>query len=125
MLGLAAGDNLLTLLLSDDVPKVVENWPEVAHHTAQRLRTESAAQGGLAVLDQAAATLSKVPRPGQESIGAVVPMILRTPQMRLSLFATIAQFGTPEDVTLDALKIELFFPADATSKGVLEGLALT
>ncbi|MGC1496502.1 MAG: helix-turn-helix domain-containing protein [Sulfitobacter sp.] len=34
MLGLKTGDSLLALLLSDDLPQMVENWPEVAHHTA-------------------------------------------------------------------------------------------
>lgn len=124
MLGLKPGDSVLSLLLSDDLPKVVENWAEVAHHTALRLRTESAAQGGIEALDHAAATLAAVPRPTHASTGTVVPMILRTAQFRLSLFGTIAQFGTPEDATLDALKIELFFPADAQSKTVLEGLAM-
>lgn len=123
MLGMAAGDSMLALLTSDALPQMVENWPEVAHHTALRLRTESTAQGGIAELDRTAATLAAVPRKAQTQLGAVVPMILRTPQFRLSLFATIAQFGTPEDVTLDALKIELFFPADPASKDVLEQLA--
>lgn len=39
---------------------------------------------------------------------------------RLSLFATIAQFGTPEDVTLDDVKVELYFPADAETKAALQ-----
>ncbi|MGC1496503.1 MAG: hypothetical protein WA790_11905 [Sulfitobacter sp.] len=87
------------------------------------MRTESIAQGGIAALDQAAETLAKVERPKHAPTGAVVPMILKTPHLRLSLFATIAQFGTPEDATLDALKIELFFPADEASKAALEHLA--
>ena len=39
------------------------------------------------------------------------------------MFGTIAQFGTPEDVTLDEMKIELFFPADEDTRVALEQLA--
>ncbi len=42
--------------------------------------------------------------------------------MRLSMFTTIAQFGTPEDLTLDDMKIELFFPADAKTAATLTAL---
>ena len=38
------------------------------------------------------------------------------------MFTTIAQFGTPEDLTLDDLKIELFFPADAETAATLKSL---
>jgi hypothetical protein len=41
----------------------------------------------------------------------------------LSLFATISQFGTPEDVTLDDIKIELYFPADAQTENALRAMA--
>ena len=42
--------------------------------------------------------------------------------MRLSMFTTIAQFGTPEDLTLDDMKIELFFPADEATAETLRTL---
>ena len=37
----------------------------------------------------------------------------------LSLFTTLATFGTPRDVTLDELAVELFFPADEATDAVL------
>lgn len=123
MLGVSEGDSLLDLMLSEEMPQVIENWPEVAHHTAQRLRTESAAQGGVDRLEQAAGHLSRVPAPRARSLGPVVPTIYRSGTMRLALFATIAQFGTPEDLLLDDLKIELFFPADAGTENMLRALA--
>ena len=43
--------------------------------------------------------------------------------MRLSLLATIAQFGTPGDLLLDDLKIEPYFPADEESTQMLKGMA--
>lgn len=122
LMGLQQGDSLLRVLLSDALPPLVENWPEVAHHTALRLRTESAALGGVDTLERAATHLAQVPRRTHHQTGAVVPMILNTGALRLSLFATIAQFGTPEDVFLDELKIELFFPTDDASKTTLEAM---
>ena len=123
--GLSEGDSLLDLMMSDAVPPLIENWPEVAHHASMRLRTESAAQGGVAELDRAADRLARVvgPRPHQAS--PVVPTIFRTGDLRLSLFGTIAQFGAPEDLTLDDLKIELYFPADASSDQALRAFALS
>jgi len=106
------GDSLLELMMSDLPPQVIENWPETAHHAVQRLRTESAAQGGVAELDHAVEYLSSVPEPDKKRLGPVVPTIYNSGPIRLSLFATIAQFGTPEDLTLDDLRIELYFPAD-------------
>lgn len=121
-LGLETGASLLDLMISDTLPSLIENWPQIAHHTAQRLRTESAAQGGVAELDRTAAHLARVPQPAGETLGPVVPTIYRMSDTRLSLFSTIAQFGTPEDLTLDDLRIELFFPADEETKAVLKHL---
>ncbi|MBD3662451.1 hypothetical protein [Sulfitobacter aestuariivivens] len=105
------------------MPQVVENWAEVAHHSALRLRTESAAQGGIPAFDRVAADLAKVGKPTGQAAGAVVPLILCLGDQHLSLFGTIAQFGTPEDVLLDALKIELFFPTDEATRRFLEDAA--
>src|SRR5690606_21537237 len=41
-----------------------------------------------------------------------VPLRIRTPEGELSLFATMATFGAPADVTLSELAIELFYPLD-------------
>jgi transcriptional regulator with XRE-family HTH domain len=126
-LGVREGDSLLELVMSDHLPQLVENWPDVAHHTAMRLRTESVAQGGVPDLDRACRHLAgaaglRPAGPAEQAGGAVVPTILRLGGQRLALFATIAQFGTPEDVTLDDLKIELYFPLDDSSAEVLRML---
>ncbi len=123
MLGMSEGDSLLDLLVSDHLPPLVENWPVVAHHAAKRLRTESAAQGGVDALDRVAATLAQVSTQGDAAEMPVVPTILNTGTQRLSLFATIAQFGTPEDITLHELKIELYFPADDATDQALRTMA--
>lgn len=123
MLGIAEGASLLDLVTSTALPKFIENWPQVAHHSAQRLRTESAARGGVAELDAAATHLGSVPYDGKGDLGPVIPTIYKAGELRLSLFSTIAQFGTPEDVTLDDLKIEMFFPSDAQTESALRAMA--
>lgn len=123
MLGVTTGDSLLDLVMSDALPQMVENWPQVAHHACQRLRTESAAQGGVPELDRAADHLGRVTQPKHNPTSPVIPTILNAGGLRLSIFATIAQFGTPEDVALGDLKVELYFPADAASAALLRRLA--
>ncbi|MGH1477304.1 MAG: hypothetical protein ACRBM6_01010 [Geminicoccales bacterium] len=122
-LSVGEGDSLLDLMLSERLPQQIENWPEVAHHAAQRLRVESSAQGGIARLDEVADILVRTPPPKESALGPVVPTIYRSGSLRLALFATIAQFGTPEDLLLDDLKIELYFPADEATDEVLQAFS--
>ncbi|WP_299691861.1 helix-turn-helix transcriptional regulator [uncultured Tateyamaria sp.] len=123
MLGVRVGGSLLDLLMSDHLPPLVENWAQVAYHSCLRLRTESAAQGGVPDLDRAADHLGKSAMAPPETRNPVVPTVLRAGDLRLSLFATIAQFGTPEDVALEEMKVELFFPADAATETALRAMA--
>jgi hypothetical protein len=51
----------------------------------------------------------------------LIPMRVAVGDTELSLFTTITTFGTPRDVTLDELALELFFPADADTERVLRG----
>jgi len=48
---------------------------------------------------------------------------MQTPYGVLSVFSTITVFGTPVDVTLSELAVEAFFPADESSRALLEQLA--
>lgn len=53
----------------------------------------------------------------------VVPMHLRLPGTDLRLFSMLTTFGTPADVTTDELRVELFFPADVASRGLLQAMS--
>lgn len=123
LLGIGEGARLPDILMAGQLSPAIENWPEVAHHTAERLRTESAAQGGNALLDRTAAMLAQQGHPPDAARAPVVPTIYRAGDLRLSLFSTIAQFGTPQDIALDDLKIELFFPTDDATETTLRALA--
>lgn len=121
MLGLTEGSSMLDMLHNPLLWDMVENWPEVAHHSMLRLRTESAAQGGIPELDAAATFLADHAKSGGD-IGPAVPTIFKFGDQRLSMFGTIAQFGSPEDATLEELKIELFFPADTATEQALNAM---
>ena len=47
--------------------------------------------------------------------GPVLPLRFRKGEAALDLFTTIATLGTPQDVTLQELRIESFFPLDETT----------
>jgi hypothetical protein len=53
----------------------------------------------------------------------LVPVRLQLGGVEVSLFTTLTMFGTPRDVTLDELAVELFFPADDASDAILRGSA--
>lgn len=50
----------------------------------------------------------------------LVPLTLRAGEIELSFFTTLTTFGTPRDVTLDELCLELFFPADDLTESALK-----
>jgi transcriptional regulator with XRE-family HTH domain len=59
---------------------------------------------------RALATAAGTTRPVDPAL--LVPWIVRRDDSQLSFFTTLTTFGTPRDVTLDELAIELFYPAD-------------
>jgi transcriptional regulator with XRE-family HTH domain len=58
----------------------------------------------------------------RDNAALLVPFVLDIGDgRRLSMFTTLTTFGTPLDVTLAELAVELFYPADAESAGLLRG----
>jgi transcriptional regulator with XRE-family HTH domain len=53
----------------------------------------------------------------------VLPVTVRAGAFRASLFSTITTLGIPQDVTLQEMRIECFFPADDATREVFETLA--
>ncbi|MEM9332422.1 MAG: helix-turn-helix transcriptional regulator [Pseudomonadota bacterium] len=122
--GLSENPSLLKLLLDPDLIKqLLENWQEVTHHMINRLKTENAYLGGDAVLEDAIQNLSEILGDWlPEHVGSLPPFTPAKYKMAgqtLSLFSTIAQFGTAEDITLAELKIEMMFPADEITHAML------
>ncbi|MFN4203132.1 MAG: helix-turn-helix domain-containing protein [Tabrizicola sp.] len=127
--GFAEGASLLDALSDPRVfADLIENWIEVGHHTALRLKAESARAGGIAALDRAVAALLANPEIAahqpQSTGRAILPTVYRTGGQRLALFSTFAQFGAAEEVALSDMKIELMFPADMDAERILRGYGM-
>jgi transcriptional regulator with XRE-family HTH domain len=113
------------------VRRYVVNWDEVAQHLLARAEREL---GGLRG-DEAAASLIQEVRgyDGQRGhaprvtpagpADLLLPVHIRKDDLQLQLFSTIMTLGTPQDVTLQELRIETFFPADQDSEALLKSLA--
>jgi transcriptional regulator with XRE-family HTH domain len=126
--GFAEGASLLDALADPGVfSQLIENWIEVGHHTALRLKAESARAGGIDALDRAVAALLATPEIAahqpRATGRAILPTVYRMGGQRLAMFSTYAQFGAAEEVALSDMKIELMFPADAEARTLLAGLA--
>jgi transcriptional regulator with XRE-family HTH domain len=120
--------NALRITLHPDgmAPRIL-NFPEWSAHLLTRLHRQA-----LLSQDPALAELKRelLSFPGVEPhSGAVdpaemlfVPLRLRLPDgPELSLFSTLATFGTALDITLEELSIESFFPADEATDAYLRG----
>lgn len=109
-------------------PRIV-NFGQWVHHITERLRQQVAATAD-PVLQALLAEAQAVPvgedsaRLAGEWSGVVLPLQLRTPTGTWSFFSTLTVFGSPNDITLQELALEAFFPADtATSEGLRAALA--
>ncbi len=125
---LAPPANALRITLHPDgmAPRIL-NFEEWSGHLLTRLHRQA-----LLSQDPALAELERelLGYPGvQPSSGIAepeemlfVPLRLRLPnETLLSLFSTVATFGTALDITLEELSIEAFFPADEATKDYLRG----
>lgn len=99
----------------------IVNWPEVEQHLLSRAETLLASAGdsvGFALLAEirsyaGASTPDGIaPRPGD----LLLPIHLRMGDVDLRLFSTIMTLCRPQDVTLQELRIETWFPADRDSE---------
>jgi transcriptional regulator with XRE-family HTH domain len=65
-----------------------------------------------------------VSRPGwdqTDEVGLLIPCRLEVGGAELVLFTTLTTFGTPRDITLSELAVELFYPADDATERLLRG----
>ncbi|MCZ8100926.1 MAG: helix-turn-helix transcriptional regulator [Burkholderiales bacterium] len=99
-------------------------------HVLERLRAQVDLTGDavLAALREEIAALpaagDPAADPGEARYGDVaVPLRLRTPLGELALITTTTVFGTPVDVTLSELALEMFFPTDEATARVLRAMA--
>jgi hypothetical protein len=79
---------------------------------------DSGDEGLLREIEPAIARLGAPPVPGG-TLPLLAGVRLRRDALALNLFITIATLGTAQDVTLQEMRIETLFPADATTKEFL------
>ena len=124
--------NLLHWLLDPKAlrPKIA-NWEEVARHLVSTTYAEILADGGepkaLAFIEEVMA-YPDVPASFRKLRFEDRPQPVLTLDYivggkSLSVFTTIATLGTPQDVTLQEVRIECFFPADDRSDALFKSLA--
>jgi transcriptional regulator with XRE-family HTH domain len=101
-----------------------DEWGRHLLHELQRLADDTLDAGAAALLDEVRAypnvqALLRAPTPSAAAPQLLVPCVLELHGQRLSLFTTLATFGSPRDVTLAELTVELFYPADAATEQAL------
>ncbi|EYC50310.1 XRE family transcriptional regulator [Hylemonella gracilis str. Niagara R] len=69
------------------------------------------------------AALLETPGPASGAPELLIPCEMEIGGHRLSLFTTMTAFGTPRDITLAELSIELFYPSDPATDALLHQFA--
>jgi MmyB-like transcription regulator ligand binding domain len=101
----------------------LSNWPEVVPYFVRSVEADAAADGTsetaalwerLLSYRDVRATMSQAPTYGPNA--PVLPMHFEKGRTKLRLFTTIATLGTPQDITLQELRIESFFPMDGETR---------
>ena len=123
--------NLADALVAPDVLRPhLTNWAEVVRHFIRSVEADAAADGLIettALLERlmgykgVRAALSLAPN--KADTGPVLAMHFRKGDTSLRLFTTIATLGTPQDITLQELRIECFFPMDDATAELLRDWA--
>jgi hypothetical protein len=124
--------NLYRLVLSPTgLRPMIVNFEDVARQVVMRVRREMAAvpisREGQAFLEELLAQPG-LPDDCQDvapevAAPPVVTTIIEKDGRVISLFHTITTLGTPQDVTLQELRIETSFPADAETEVFLRSLS--
>jgi transcriptional regulator with XRE-family HTH domain len=125
--------NLLRLVFHPlGIRRCVVNWEEVARHLFARAQRDLgwlAGDGTAATLLQelrewAGPAVQRPPAPtALRPADLLLPVHIRKDGQELRLFSTIMTLGTPQDVTLQELRIETFFPADRSSETTFATMA--
>jgi len=109
--------------------RFIVNWDEVAQHVFARAERELGPAKGD---DTAAALLEELrgfaspsfrrPLARISPADLLLPIHIKTDDLELRIFSTIMTLGTPQDVTLQELRVETFFPADEASERTWKNL---
>jgi hypothetical protein len=101
----------------------IVNWPEVEQHLLRRAELQLGSVDdpvGTALLAEissyTSASSAAYSRPAPRPSDLLLPIHIRMGDLDLRLFSAIMTLCSPQDVTLQELRIETFFPADQDSE---------
>jgi transcriptional regulator with XRE-family HTH domain len=111
--------------------RAIVNWEDVGRHLILRAEAELGRLDGDAA---ASALLAEIRGYAGESMrnhraaplraaDLLLPVHVRKDGIEIRFFSTIMTLGTPQDVTLQEIRVETFFPADAESDKSLRGMS--
>jgi len=111
--------------------RYIANWDAVAGPLIQQVHR--AAVGGIVdedtrlLLEELLAYPGvpahwRAPDPTAQSM-PILPLVLRKDDLAARFFTTITTLGTPQDITLQGLRVECFFPADESTEDLARRLA--
>jgi transcriptional regulator with XRE-family HTH domain len=122
-------NHMKMFLAPDELRPFVENWPEVAAALMVRARHEAMSAPLDLALQSTWRELTGLPdvAPPQfnegEAPGPLCEVRLRKGDVSIGLIGAVLTLGTPQDVTLQELRVEMFMPADALSEAALVAFA--
>ena len=106
------------------------NWADVVRYFVRSVEADASADGTpeTAALHQRLLGYDGVraaihATPAELALTPVLPMHFRKDSTELVMFTTIATLGIPQDITLQELRIESFFPMNEETAGLLRGWA--
>ena len=113
------------LAAPDGLKPYLSNWADVVRYFLRSVEADAVADGTAETAGLLARLLNyDGVRPAMLAAapltpeGPVLPMHFQKDSIRLQLFTTIATLGTPQDITLQELRIESFFPMDGDTREV-------
>ncbi len=114
--------------------RFVLNWHEVGPAMLGRIQREAEFEGradidgflselvGEGAVEQGVVDAAWMSEAEGGPAPLLIPMHIKRDDLELRLFTTVTTLGTPQDITLQELRIETFYPMDDASRKVLEGL---
>ncbi|KAB2851123.1 MAG: helix-turn-helix transcriptional regulator [Hyphomicrobiaceae bacterium] len=126
-----AAVNLADALVAPGVLRPhLANWPEVVSYFVRSVEADAAADGTAETATLRDRLLGypgvrdALAAPAIEAVGGpVLPMRFKKGRTSLELFTTIATLGTPQDITLQELRVECFFPMHEETRRVFRSWA--
>jgi MmyB-like transcription regulator ligand binding domain len=121
--------NFLRLMFdADGMRPRIRSWQRTAPILIARLRREAAANPGSPSEELLSELLpgalpALMPRTEAEPLAPTIALELEIGDAVLRLFNTLTTFGTPQDVTLQELRIEMSYPADDATDALLRAWA--